>query len=471
MLSPQSLNSQYPLAANLDALNICVQPVTNSILYELTQYSCTDDAVFTTQQPPFEFNPELILMETSRADRVTGQINHDIAMDKVVDAVFQAVSGYLSHARTVVVPMIDEFVKGIEEPLKRAARESTLNLNIQIHELPAPYREAALFDETARAKDIPLEQGVLGVGIPLQNTEQAQKLVLSSVTSLDKAVDAMLADLPENTLQAVVNTVFGEGSGQSFHEYIRKNPAYPVIAYLVARKHWDKPIEGTPLPLRLYEQRMLFVRDQAAKAINDLLYIDGRDQKAGILIKSYTRDTVVVNKAVYDQWLAAGGINEVLFGAIVDGTPAIRAEEIAEKAATYLSAWERHMLVNASVEANNRFAACKGIARAEMIDTLAAAPADIVPLAERQRIMAAFEEELAKTTEEELKDVACWVMRLVTKSVFAQTDAYEILLGMHRVRNLNDEYDAQQASHVAAAEYVAHWLAHQFNVIGLSRPV
>lgn len=482
MLSTQSINSQYPLAADLDRRGILVMPIEGSILSELASASYTDDAIFHTYQAPYKFDTSEFKRQTEATDPVLGRVRHNDLMEAVVERVYTAVSNYLLYTRTTVVPMINEFIEGIRVPLENAGRANTLDLEIVTHNLPLVYTNPRIIEEVSRAKDIPFLNEPLGVGIPTQNYETVQELIKTGVASVDAQVEEMCKKIGPDKLVTIVNDIFSYPSvSTSLIEYLRRGPEYPIIAWLVARKHWDKVIEGTSITLSQYTDRMVKIRDQAAKQILDALYVFEMDQKAGILIKSYGKpirfagrtisSQIVVNQPVYEQWLKSGGDNNALFGSVVSGNGAIRVEDIDKNLSQYQEAWQNYMTVNATIESMNRFTACKNIVRAEMGDTLAAASHDVAPPQNRQTIMAAFEEELAKTKEDDLRDVPNWVMRLITKSIFAHTDAYCILHALHQVRMANPKMSADEAADIAGALYVADWISAQFKIVGLQSPV
>jgi hypothetical protein len=466
-----ALNSQYALAANLDAKRLMICPVGGSVLDDLVKASCTDDAIFIKSEGGYGYTAQSVVAKTNQPDLVTGRLVHQELMDEVVNKIHAIIGNHLLHTRTVVVPMINDFVARIEAPLAAASRDSALDLEIKTYALPTPYAVPSLLEEIENARDVKVMDLPMGVGFPLiTDAEQALDLIKSGQGALDDAVLDMLSALPQGALLDVINKVFGRsnsGDG-SLINYFRENDAYPVIAYLVARKNWDKPLEGVEVSLSTYEQRMTAVRDQAARAMHGVLYIANRDARAGILIKSYTRQTIVVNQDVYLPWLENGGNTDILFGAVVSGNVAIRAEELTESAAQYEQAWKTYRAINATAEANQRFASCKTIARSEMIDTLAAAPHDVVPVASRSVILADFERELALTSEDEVRDPHNWVMRLITKSIFLQTDAFSILSAMHTVRQANPGISASEAAAAAGAQYLAEWMALQFRVEAIS---
>lgn len=466
-----ALKSQYALAANLDAQRLMICPVGGSVLDDLVKASCTDDAIFVKTEGGFGYEAGAIVAKTNQPDMVTGRHVHQETMDEVANKIHAIIGNHLLHTRTIVVPMINDFVSRIEGPLASASRDSTLDLEIKTYALPAPYAVPSLLEEIESARDVKVMDVPLGVGFPaITDPAQALELIKTGQSALDDAVLDMLSGLPQDALLGIVNTVFGRSNTRdgSLATYFREHDAYPVVAYLVARKNWDKPMDGVEIPLATYEQRMATVRDQAARAMHSVLYVANRDARAGILIKSYNRQQIVVNQEVYLPWLENGGNTDVLFGAVVSGNVAIRAEELTEKAAQYEDQWKTYRAINATTEANQRFAACKTIARAEMVDTLAAAPHDVVPVASRSVILADFERELALTDACEIRDPANWVMRLLTKSVFLQTDAFTILSAMHTVRQANPGLSAAEAAAAAGAQYLAEWMALQFRVEPIS---
>jgi hypothetical protein len=473
MLSLQALNSTAPVAAMLDAKNLIVAPIPGTSLYKLCEASSTSDDHVWGDQGDRKIMIENVVSDTNRADVVTGACIHDLEMGDLVSSVSDAVSKHLSYARTVVAPTIDDLVQRIGTSIEQTMRSDMSQLEIVVWRLPAPMYDDSLVDSFMRAKDISPEKVLAGAHLPTDADEvQITEWMKSGNSSLDESISQYVQNMDSGKLVSIYQEMFTTASSHTdmwtlFNSADGLDSA--LIGFLISRKLWDNPPEGSEASLKLYEEEMVIIRNQCAVRLGYELSRIERDEKYGILIRSFTRSSVEVNDAVYRKWLSEGGEHSVIFGSVMDSSPALTVDEINKNASKYKQVWEAYCVMQKTSEANKKFAAAKEIVAVEFDAMVRTADETVLPIQDREFCKKRFEAALAITKESEVTDLYSWALRLMCDSWFYKTDAFMILNGINRVKAHSPEVDVKEAAAVATLEYIAYWISTQFKVTSALR--
>lgn len=469
MLSIQALQAAHALATKLDDRSMAVVPVEGSILDTLVK-DCGDVEGQTYKSDgAVEYNLNNIADFINRGDGI-GANNHDLDMDEVVGVVATAVTGHINVARTVVAPAVDDMVSKILPQLEQASRSTMSDLEVVTICVPAPLLEPSLISAVEKFKDVPTEDFVSGAGLPSLSETEIVEIMKSGATSLDGAIETFLSTLQPGFLSKIWKELFTPYSeGRNFYLLADDSPnglAFAMVGFLVARKIWNKPMEGVNMSASSYEKSMLLIREQSALRLVRELNILDRQEKNEILVRAYTRNSISVNERVYNKFLKEGGSNEILLGNLLSNDLKVNSTPILENKERYLDYWKSFLIANRTTEANLRFAACKSIARLEFGAMISNLSHDELPVQDRQQVVKLFEEELKKTTETEIADPYRWVMRLVCKSRFYKTDSYRILSDIALIRDQNQGVETREAASIATMNYIGWWIGQQFRLTG-----
>jgi hypothetical protein len=469
MLSLQALNSAAALATSLDNRNLIVRPIAGTNLYKLCEVSSTNDDHVWGDPGQRKIMIENVVSDTNRQDLVTGMCQHDVEMGELVEVVSDAITKHLSYARTVVAPAIDDLVQRTGSSIEQVMRSDMNQLEVVVWRMPAPMYNDSLVDSFRRATDVKPQELRAGAHLPTDATEtQIVEWMKSGVVSLDESIDQYVSTLEAGELSNIFRQLFTVKSDYAdlwkmFND-VESGVDTALVGFLISRKLWDNPPEGTETSLQMYEDEMVTIRNQCAVRLGYELDRVDRDEKHGILIRSFTRTSVEVNDSVYRKWLKDGGDHSVLFGNVMSYRPALTAEEISKNADKCKQAWESYCMVQKTTEANKKFSMAKQIIAVEFAAMVQSADETVLPIQDREIARKRFDAALQITKECEVQDLYSWSMRLMCDSWFYKTDAFQILDGINRVKAHSPEVDVKEAAAVAALEYIAYWVSTQFTV-------
>lgn len=470
MLSINTLAATLPLARDLDRRSLAVEPRPGTMLSEVTRVSHPRDGLFWSNNgaPPYELDLTWISQNVNSPDPISGVSEQDCTMTELVNRVATALQGHLLYARTVVVPAIDDIVSRIAPQLDEISRASMHDMKITVVKLPAPLLEPALLDAIQNSREVVVDRNGPTLYFPETPIETIREYATSGTKSLDAAVAEMLVAAGDEAVVRAFDRLFRSGTtGTTIGAALYDNPEgvfTAILGFMIGRKLWQQPPQGVSMSSNAYEVGMVALRNQCAvRLVNELSRWD-RDVKASQMVRFFGHNEVGVIEPVYKAWLASGGTNEVLFGNVLSRNPEMTVAAINARTKEFLDTWQYVCAAGKSKELNQRFAVAKDMARAEFVATMSSASQEDFPLQDRQQALKLFEEELAKTTMDEVNDPHSWMMRLLTKSRFYRTDAFQILSGIAKVKKHSPNVDTREAAAVAVIEYVADWVSSQLQL-------
>lgn len=474
MLPVQALNSTAAIAANLDQKNLIVSPIPGTSLYKLCEVSdSSDDHVWgdTTER---KYMVENVAESTNKIDPVTGTCLHNVEMTELVNDVSTAIAKHLSHAKSVVAPAVEDLVVRVSSGIEQVMRSDMNQLEIVVWRMPAPMYDISLIDSFKRASDIKPEELLSGGGLPSDSSyTQVVEWMKSGSVTLDAAIDQYISSLPEGNVMATFKELFTmPSSGRNVWEHFNDSQTgldTALIGFLISRKLWDSPPEGTIVSLSVYEEYMVSLRNQCALKLGYELDRVERDENHKVLIRSYTRTSVEVNDVVYREWLKSGGDHSVIFGNVMSDSPALTVDVLNENTEKYKNTWNVFCTMQKTVVANKKFSAAKEIVAVEFDAMTREISEDILPIQERELARRYFNDSLEATKECEVEDLYAWSLRLLCDSWFHKTDAFKILDGINKVKTHSPEVSVKEAAAIATLEYVSEWVSSQFKVMAATR--
>lgn len=474
MLSLQALTSAGPLATSLDARNLVVSPIAGTPLAKLCEASSSSDDHVWGDQGDRKIMIEHVAESTNRPDPVLNGCAHDVEMKEIVSEVAEAVSRHLAYARTVVAPTVDDLVQRVAGSVEQVMRSDMSQLEVVVWRMPAPMYEPSFVESFQRAVDVKPDQTKAGAHLPADaDLSVVTGWMKGGSAALEDSVDAYIAALGSDTLLTIYKEMLTSQSSNADLWALFNDPLlgldYATVGFLITRKLWDSPPEGVEVSLSAYEAEMVDLRNQCAIRLGYELARVERDEKVGILIRQYTRQSVEVNDSVYRKWIDEGGEHSVLFGNVLSDRPVLTLAEIVQKAAEFKSIWETYCVLQKTTVANKKFSAAKSIMATEFAAVLETTDQVELPLGERPYVLERFNAALTATKEAEVQDLYSWTLRLLCDSRFYKTDAFRILDGINRVKAQSPDVDVKEAAAVATLEYIAYWVSTQFQVAGAIR--
>jgi len=367
--------------------------------------------------------------------------------------------------------MVAEFADHVMEAQAQMADKIAYDFEICTYGMPAPLADESIMGSIKKAEHITMDKFelpfmALGAIAPGALVE----LVKTGQTGTDAAITDWVNSRGENFLQQVWDQTFAASTLRAVTDDVyfadtEEGNDNLLAVFLMCRNLLDNPLEGTTMSLHAFNARVHDLRMQVATRINARLESYERSVKNGTLVLSSFQRKIVVNEAAYTKWLKDGGSNDVLFGNALSNNPASTAEEIDKNADASKAAWRSFLALQGVDHENRMFTRMKELAEIEFGRLLAAASHDEIPLNERENIVKRFKEQLAMTRTDELKNVYCWSLRLVAKSIFWKKDAYRILKDICDVREANPDLDRAQAGAIAAINYIAYWVSMQMDLV------
>lgn len=466
MLSKQALSTAADQVQNMEARGVIVAPLPGSIL-DTAVRAChvPPDAAWRNEDGTYSLGLDSLEYFANSKDSVTGFCEHDQTQEELACKIGDQVAGYLLHARTIVAPAVEDFVKNMDEALQVYRGQIAHDFEIVTMGLPAPLADKSLIDSIEKAEAVTASEFELPI-LSLGSNAYAQvaELLRTGSTGLDSAIDAWASSLGEDYFVKVWDQLFGNAgmtNASTFFSDTAEGNNNLLAAFLLARTLHDNPPEGANVSLNRYNDKMFDLRTQAGARLSArMVSAKNLEENGALVLSSYGR-RINVNGPVYTKWIKAGGENEVLFGNALKSMPAVMVDDIDAGAAESKRAWERYAAMKKLDFDNRMFTKFKDTARIEFARVVANASHDEMSMVEREEICRRFEEALNISVIEESKDLYCWCLRLLATSWFYKSDAYFILKTICDLRQASPDLEPAQAAALAAIKYISFWLSRQ----------
>ena len=477
MLTTEAVQSAIPLAQDFLSRGLSLIPVENTPLAALTKESMPthnpniNDSEYAIGNAGFD-----IEFTANSKQPGTDIIPHDMILDEIVPTVADTVRRSVSHARTVVVPLVEDLVSRVKTAVEQLNPSSLLGVEVIVFNPPKPLINGVFENSIAKYSDTNYDASLaLPFALPELNEEDLRKLVGTGANELEKDIDEWLANKGEGFLHSVWFDFFMLQKASNLHSFItqpenkssfgRSNADIDrlLAVHLIARNLFDNPPEGTNASLAVFNDIVAAVRNASGAR----LYFENQDYydevgKRKILVRSIAGNKVIVNGEVYKNWIAEGGENEILFGNSLVKLPSRDIDSVTARKEELLKEWNRHCAVVSTAESTRKFVRVKEIFftafRNQLIE-------DQDAELNREVLLRNFQEQLQHIRESDLECFYSLSLRLICRARFPQTDAEEILTSINRIAKENPKLEVREAAAVAVIEYIANWIAQQLKVV------
>lgn len=472
MLTQDTLERSQLFVELLDAKKQFIRPIAGTPLAAIVD-ACRVDNNFMPINEAGQYTPSLgdIAFMANATDEQLGMSRHDYAMDQVCAMAIQGVTAQVKTIRTVVGPAVKELAVKTLEHLKGFSASSLLGMEVVTVRAPLPFLNASLEKEARMTEGVPYDNPTLGMFLPNMAVSDIIKLMETGIGSLDADIREWAAGKGDSFFLKIWETLFMENNLgmqtnkvmtlRDFIDNREDGEEWSLAVFLLARRLWDSPPEGTNMELRGYEDKMLAFRHQAASNVVRAMEIYQGRLKGQTMVIERTKTCVKVLDILYRDWIDAGGSNEVLFGMLVTGEVLTRADEINAKSQDLLRAWQRHEMVVNMNEQAARQVKTKEIMRKIFLDQLYDPEHDAdVSEDRRQAVVKLFDEEMARIGEaefREMKDPYSLALRLLCRSRFVDTDAENYLTWYNQLATDNPNVDANEISAMCTLRYITKW--------------
>ncbi len=475
MLTAEAVQSAIPLAQEFLGRGMSLVPVENTPLAALVKESMPAhnpnvvDAEYAFSDAAFN-----VEFTANQKQPGTDLIPHDMVLDEIVPVVADTVRRAVSHARSTVVPQVEDLVNRVRTAVEQMTPSTLLGVEVIVFNPPKPLVNSVFENSIAKFSEANYDATVtLPFTMPELHEDELRKLIGTGANNLEKDIDEWLATCGVGFLHNVWAEFFMLQRASNMHAYISQTKSSVgrsaidvdrlLAIHLIARGLFDNPPEGVTASLAVFNEVVTLIRNNSGTR----LYFENQEHydeigKRKILVRSIIGNKVVVNGEIYKQWIAEGGENEVLFGNSLVKNPSRDVDSITAKKEDLLKEWNRHCAIVNSAEANRKFIRMKEILFAAFRNQLIDESDETL---NREALLTAFKDQLQTISESELECLYTLSLKLICRSRYPQSDAEEILLTINRVAKENPKLEMREAAAVAVIEYIANWIAEQLKVV------
>lgn len=475
-----------------------------SLLGELLDLSASPFAVKTTDAPRILANSgavssNLLLAPEERAAAVaatTGDYpdpsQHSLKLMALAEDLAPQITAHISFARNTVLPLVLDLANKLDHYLTTAR----------------PTDPSSLFEIEQR-------------GIPaLALDESFTANGLENYTSVDVAWPGYFESLPATTDDTFFHELVNLGNerlngllkdwlglkgldlikGVYYSNFCRYNDVPPEYAkrfgefslgnlnkgvvnaytmldvalalYIVATKLFEnvQPAEG--LSLTEYKTKLRGYIDFAGCAAVKAIRTIQRQLQNKVLVSeaNVSLKKIVVNRAVYQEWLQTGGTPEVLFGMLASGEVLYAASAITEAKERLLRAWQSFSMLAAANVKTELYTRYVSYIENEFLTSLEAfTESEKAYAAEfpsvKAKIVLLAKQELMHLHHRVMDDPHHVALHLVAKARFYYTSAYTILNQMAVVQKENPDIDPREAALLSTINYIVEYFDEQLQIV------
>jgi hypothetical protein len=480
MLSLQAIESAFQTTQNLDAKGIALVAKPSSLLASLvaTTYINHDPVL---QNGEYHVDLGAMNALTDQASTATGYSEHTARMEETSDFIAEKLKKHIFFARTVVAPFVDAYAGRLSSVMELVSNNPDNGMEVVLCTQPGPLAEPALVKSFELNKGAVFSREEVTSGLPEMDDNQIRALMMTGAASVDAAISEYFASKPEGWLASRWKSIFCVNPGDpvpnaGIDAYIggRENVDGALMVFLVTRRIWNAPPEGTNMSSAMYENVMVNFRTQAGLRLCNELERLNRDSRAGILIVGTEKIVgsgvrVLVNASVYRSFLEQGGSNEVLLGNLLQPQQEVRLDRLLANKAVLEATWERNYARNKALYDQKRLLQMRDALVREW-DCLAQdyTPEDF-PVHERASARMMIERAASSLTPKDFDDLASLSLKLCCTARFYKTDAYEFLSSMQRARENNPGLDSMEAANIASTELVCRYLGRHLEPVSANQ--
>lgn len=472
MLSKNAIESALPLTEMLDASKIYLEPKPGTPLEALVQAT---RAPVNATMPDYIPTLDDICYMANASEPVTGVCNHDVVADESAIAGIQGVQALMTHARTVVAPIVIELAEKLTASLDDTVTSALKNMEVITVPSPELLYNDSFVKEVMKYSEIPYDDPDLTMRLPTLATSDIRDLMKIGGGTQENMIATWLAAKGDDFLIAVWENIFQikqlgvEGGPTPTFAKLLAEPDcgrdWALAVFLISRRLADQGApENTDMPASKFEQLIYAYRDQSAMALaREINRLDGIG-KTGRLVLRATEKQVWVDSKVYDAWLAGTGRIEVLYGNILQGSKLVTIAEIDEAATSLLEAWNKHAQLTKITDDGVRFTRALNFMTAHFRIQLGSMTEEEKARTNAETVMRLYAEELRKVSTRDLECLYALCLRMVCRTRFYYTDAETLLANADTITKRDPTVTPDEAMGMSSIQYIINWVAEQFIV-------
>lgn len=419
-----------------------------------------------------------------------GESEYQAYMSLLADEIANSVSGTIDFARNTVNPIIKEVCNKIESTLDAAGQGgayaqsagglrftmSNGGIVVNIHEEGPEmlYLDASTESESSARLRVPYKNMRSPVMFPelssaalvehLENNADGQftKDVIEKIKSREDGYEFLVE---------IYNEVYrfqpGRPTGIDIKRMTNDMSLYPLVVLALANVLFEELPDGTSGSAENIKNALGDWSTQVKNiiSINVEVYKQALSDKK-IVTNSYTHNfetNIHVNKDNYQSFLEDGGTTEAILGCCFDDKD-FDYENLLSNLQKYESVYARRLAEAASYNEANRLTIFKNTLREAVYEEIFYCPEGsirpVIPAEARERL-----DELMKTIYVNALDTPYQTVRtVVCQSLFAGTDAEEILVNIDNICDKNENLSIRDAGALVVLDYLTKYFVSQMDV-------
>lgn len=423
---------------------------------------------------------------------VDGSVNeHTVLMDELAVRIAAITGSTMAFARNVVNPLVKDIVEKSAEALNTmvsgarvqpysgglsfATVDGSLSIDIQ-QSGPAPIFLDSDMDQWLSAR---VNVGFKDLPSPNIYPEMSSAEIFEFVSKNVKAPFAktLIADLEKadsgfDLLSSVYNYVYkapanGQNTGTHIALFRGALDMHFAVVLLIADALAQAIPDNTRASASTAETAISnWVQHLKKTADFNLQSYKTALAEKKLVLSSHIeafKVTLVVQREMYDSFLEDGGSVEALIGAHL-GDRNFDYDNLINKNATYLGLYEKRCSEAAQFALNNRLSIFKNSVNALVIEAIDHPEEDAPRPTAKSESRKLLKEQMKHTYTNALECPFDTVRRIVCRSMFAETDAEEILTNIEALCAKREEADIREISAAVMVDYIAKYMVSQMDV-------
>lgn len=414
-----------------------------------------------------------ILYMANCKDSILNTCPHDLAMDSVTETLIDAIKRHIVFSKTVVAPVIDELASKTIETIEGLNVSKLLNMNIVTWSAPEVLVAPAVRTELIKYDSVIYDNTALKLNLPSLTLTEIGDLLKTGNRDIDSSLVKWFSVMGEGKILSLWADLFqfnqnplNNNTPKFLETYLDDKTTgtdTSIFVYFLTRKMYDNPIAGVEMSLAEFNEVCAAFRNQAgSRLVRALAKLDS-DVAGGLMVRSSSDTTIVVDEMLYRDWLEKGGDNDVLFGNTLGTRTFYSVGNLTANAEKLKADWMRHSALVTMAESGRKTTRFKQVMLSvftEQISRPVGNEATEVKVT-RQQMLDVFNEELNRFTEADLSKPYDFALRLVCRSRFPYTDAERILGGIDKVVKQNPNMNVSEAATISIIDYIAYWISTQ----------
>ncbi len=466
MLSKSSLSASFPLADMLAAKGWALRPVAETPLAQLVDASLAPAQTLAGVDPSvLETRPDIVqlLIDGSQHQDPNGVYVHDTIMETSVKAISDVITFNLHLARNVVNPAVLKVAQETKDYIDSRTSSSLAPMTVVPFNYKPIWNSPILLELVSRYATV-APQNIALTATNLKPTVPTETLAMTGAGRFDEEIAQFLADFPANYVQTVWDRLFGPNPCRTLNDFIggnRDRANDTLLAFLIARRVIDEVPEGVDMDLEAWRAYASGIMAQAGRQVAQIIDRRELERKTLLLVFKIPSDDqpvgeIVVNGDLYPQWLKDGGSPEVLFGAML-AERRFGYRELLANAQRLTTTWKNEYNILQSKIAFQKFNYLVEGLRQSVTRLINETPESELK-APREVFHQLLRDRLQRVKARHLEDIYGIARKMVCRTLYAYTDAEQVLDAIDAAAKANPELDVREAALLGTLDFVSSWL-------------